>query len=259
MSESAASGGDDLVRVRHVLVVDDDPGINQLLCLRLKRRGFDVTSAKDGEEALPQLIGPAEARPDLVFLDLSMPRMGGLEVLERVRQAGTDVAVIIMTAQGSEKVAIESLQLGADDYLRKPLEVQELEAVLERAVARQLLRRQNLALQAQLEQEHRQRDRLEGVLLAARTFEHELGNKLAITVGYAEMLARDPALPPRLQERAAHILRGAREATEIIRQAMEITSVEMSDWGPVGNRTIKLPGSSGSPPPTIHRLDREAR
>lgn len=139
--------------VRRVLVVDDDPDINRLVQMRLTVRGYQVESAADGDEALARI---ESFQPDVVFLDVSMPNVGGMEVLERVRARGLDVAVIMTTAFGSEQVAIEALRRGADDYLRKPFEPREFQAVLDRTVGRLELRRQNAALRSQLEEQHRQ-------------------------------------------------------------------------------------------------------
>jgi phosphoserine phosphatase RsbU/P len=135
------------------LVVDDDPDINRLLQLRLKARGYEVASAADGAAGLAEIDRFA---PDLLVCDVSMPLMGGLEVLERVRAEGRDLAVIMATAFGSEKVAIEALRRGADDYLRKPLEPVEFQAVLDRTVGRLKLARDNARLQAQLDEKRRQ-------------------------------------------------------------------------------------------------------
>jgi serine phosphatase RsbU (regulator of sigma subunit) len=133
------------------LVVDDDPAINQLLQIRLQTHGFTVMSAADGAEALALL---ADRTPDLVLCDVSMPHVDGLEVLERVRADGLNVAIIMTTAFGSEQVAIEALRRGADDYLRKPFQGDEFRAVIDRTVARLLLARENSALQYRLN-EHR--------------------------------------------------------------------------------------------------------
>ncbi len=178
MSDPAAGAAP----VRRVLVVDDDPDINRLVRLRLTARGYEVDSAGNGEEALERL---AATPADLMFLDVSMPRMGGLEVLEHLQAAraaarqalldgetpvdgapdyeasaagggSTDLAVILMTAFGSESVAIDALRRGADDYLRKPFDRQDFEGVLERTVSRLVLRRQNAALQRQLETQRRE-------------------------------------------------------------------------------------------------------
>jgi DNA-binding response OmpR family regulator len=85
-----------------------------------------------------------------VLLDVSMPGMDGLEVLERVREQQLDIAVIMSTAFGSKRVAIDALRKGADDYLRKPFEPTELRAVVDRTASRLFLRRENAALQRQL-------------------------------------------------------------------------------------------------------------
>jgi len=94
--------------------------------------------------------------PDLVFLDVSMPGIGGLAVLAELRARGLDLAVIMMTAFGSESVAIEALRHGADDYLRKPFDRNEFGAVLDRTVRRLELGRLNAWLRAELEEKHRQ-------------------------------------------------------------------------------------------------------
>lgn len=133
-----------------VLVVDDDPDINRLLRVRLATRGYEVDAAFNGDEALVRLD---QAPPDLLFLDVAMPGVDGLQVLGHVRGKALDIAVIMMTAFGSEQVAIEALRRGADDYLRKPFEPQEFTAVLERTHERLALRRQNAVLRRQLEAE----------------------------------------------------------------------------------------------------------
>lgn len=139
--------------VKRVLVVDDDPDINRLLRARLSSRGFTVATAANGEEALEHVLNE---HVDLIFLDVSMPGMSGLEVLEQIRQHGFDTAVIMTTAFGSEQVAIEALRTGADDYLRKPFESSEFQAVLQRTVQRLDLSRHNAALQRELDEKRRQ-------------------------------------------------------------------------------------------------------
>ena len=139
--------------VRRILVVDDDPDINRLLRTRLAARGYEVSAAIDGERALEKI---GIVNPDIVFLDVSMPGIGGLEVLDRVRAGQLDAAVVMTTAFGSEQVAIDALRRGADDYLRKPFESREFQAVLERTVHRLELGRQNAALRRQLDEKRRQ-------------------------------------------------------------------------------------------------------
>jgi len=106
-----------------------------------------------------------------VFLDVSMPVMGGLEALEKARARGVDAAIIMTTAFGSGQVAIDTLRLGADDYLRKPFEPHEFNAVLLRAVRRLDLSRQNAFLQQQLDQK---RIQLEAEIAKAASVQSKL-------------------------------------------------------------------------------------
>jgi serine phosphatase RsbU (regulator of sigma subunit)/HPt (histidine-containing phosphotransfer) domain-containing protein len=139
-----------------ILIVDDDPQFRQFLMVWLKTRGFQVEIAASGEEALAQL--ESATPPDLVFLDVLLPGITGLQVLELIRDQVDDMAIILTTAYGSEPVAINALRRGADDYLRKPFDTREFQAILQRTLDRLRLRRQNTALRAQLDEKHRQLD-----------------------------------------------------------------------------------------------------
>jgi two-component system response regulator ResD len=118
-----------------VLVVEDEPSIAEVVALYLRRGGFDVLSAGDGQEALDVL---AEATPDLVVLDLMLPKVDGYEVTRQLRERG-DTPIIMLTARKSEADRIAGLEMGADDYVVKPFSAQELvsrvRAVLRRASA----------------------------------------------------------------------------------------------------------------------------
>ncbi|MCL6541483.1 MAG: SpoIIE family protein phosphatase [Roseiflexus sp.] len=138
--------------VRRILVVDDDPDINRLLRARLTARGYEVSTAASGEEALALL---ADTISDIIFLDISLPGINGLQTLAEVRRRGLDAAVIMTTAFGSEQIAVEALRQGANDYLRKPFESDEFRRVLECTVQRLELERQNRVLRQQLEAHHR--------------------------------------------------------------------------------------------------------
>ena len=112
-----------------ILVVDDDPRIRSLVHRQLNESGYEVTEVTDGRAALERIAGEA---PDLVVLDLSLPEVGGLDVLRAVRtgQAGADedLPVIILSGRGGETDRIIGLDLGADDYLVKPFSPAELAA-----------------------------------------------------------------------------------------------------------------------------------
>ena len=120
-----------------ILVVDDDHKILRLLRIELTAQGFQVLMAERGQDAL-ELV--ERQRPDLVILDIVMPGMDGLEVLKQVRET-SGVPVILLTAKGTDADKISGLELGADDYLAKPFNPEELtaraRAVLRRSQARE--------------------------------------------------------------------------------------------------------------------------
>jgi two-component system, OmpR family, response regulator MprA len=116
-----------------VLVVDDDPAVREALTRALGLEGHDVVVAADGQEALDQL---AERRVDLVLLDVGLPRIDGLEVSRRLRRAGDDTPILMLTARDTVTERVAGLDAGADDYLVKPFALAEL-----RARVRALLRR----------------------------------------------------------------------------------------------------------------------
>jgi two-component system response regulator MprA len=116
-----------------VLVVDDEPAVRRALERALRLDRFDVDLAADGEEALDAL---AKAPPDAVILDIGLPKLDGLEVTRRMRQAGDRTPILMLTARDAIDDRVEGLDVGADDYLVKPFALRELQARL-----RALLRR----------------------------------------------------------------------------------------------------------------------
>jgi serine phosphatase RsbU (regulator of sigma subunit) len=131
-----------------VLVIDDDQEIHRLLRARLEARGYQVAAASSGEEGVTRL---REIHPDLVFLDVAMSGMTGIDVLDVIRSQRLDVAVILTTAYSSEQVAIAALRHGADDYLRKPFDRGEFQAALDRTLSRLTMSRQIKQLRKELE------------------------------------------------------------------------------------------------------------
>jgi len=111
-------------RMGHVLVVDDEPIVCEVVSRYLERTGFSVECAVDGEAALDAFD---RARPDLVVLDLMLPRLDGIEVFRRIRTRAT-TPVIMLTAKGQEQDRVAGLELGADDYVTKPFSPRELVA-----------------------------------------------------------------------------------------------------------------------------------
>jgi DNA-binding response OmpR family regulator len=120
-------------RTMRIVTADDDPQLLRLIARNLEFEGYEVITAGDGALALEQIERSA---PDLVLLDVMMPRMDGFTVCQRVREFSS-VPIIIVTARGQDQDKVKGLDLGADDYLTKPFSVEELlarvRAVLRRA------------------------------------------------------------------------------------------------------------------------------
>ncbi len=107
----------------HILVADDDLAVRESLRRSLAFNGYDVSLASDGEEALAAATG---GTPDLVLLDVNMPRLDGLEVCRRIRASGNEVPVLMLTARVEVGDRVLGLDAGADDYLPKPFALEEL-------------------------------------------------------------------------------------------------------------------------------------
>jgi two-component system response regulator MprA len=106
-----------------ILVIDDDEKITSLLRRSLAFEGYTVVTANNGQDGLKKFL---EAEPDLVILDIMMPLVDGWEVCRRIRSAGSDVPVLMLTAKDEVNDRVKGLDLGADDYLVKPFALEEL-------------------------------------------------------------------------------------------------------------------------------------
>ncbi len=112
------------VPAKTVLVVEDEPSLASTLSYNLRKNGFNVLAAADGLAGLQEA---RRARPDVIVLDLMLPKMDGLEVCRRIR-AESDVPILILTAKSEELDKVVGLEVGADDYLTKPFGMRELMA-----------------------------------------------------------------------------------------------------------------------------------
>jgi len=117
-----------------ILVVDDEKDIIDLLSYNLTKEGFNVTTARNGREALERL----KQKPDLVILDVMMPEMNGLQVVQEMKKNKSTVSipVILLTAKGSETDEIVGLEVGADDYIVKPVKIGKIVARIHAALRR---------------------------------------------------------------------------------------------------------------------------
>ncbi|MEK6618884.1 MAG: sigma-54 dependent transcriptional regulator [Nitrospirota bacterium] len=130
-----------------ILIVDDERSMRDVLSIMLKRAGYDVTVASDGEEAIAHID---KELFDLVITDLKMPKAGGLEVLKAVKESSPESVVLIITAYASTESVVEAMKLGAYDYLTKPFQVDEVQLIIRNALEKRRLSTENILLKREM-------------------------------------------------------------------------------------------------------------
>ena len=138
-----------------ILVVDDERSMQEFLEICFRGQGYDVATAGDVDTALA-LIDADDY--DVVLSDLQMPGRSGLDLLHAVRETSPETAVILITAFATTETAIAAMKEGAYDYVTKPFKVDELRLVVEKALEKKLLSRENRRLRSELQSQLRQRD-----------------------------------------------------------------------------------------------------
>ncbi len=119
----------------NVLLVDDEVEFVETLAERMRARGLQVDTAYNGDEALKKT---AEKKYDAIILDLAMPGMDGMEVMQRLREENPDRQIILLTGQGTVKTAVEATKLGAMDFLEKPTDIETIIEKIKEARANRL-------------------------------------------------------------------------------------------------------------------------
>ena len=134
-------------KIKTVLVVDDEASIREFLEIMLKREGYSVLTADNGNQALEYL---KKHEVDALITDISMPKMSGIDLLTRAKQIKPELPVIVVTAFGSTESAVEAMKLGASDYLTKPFQIDELKVILQSALREARLAKENKQLKGEL-------------------------------------------------------------------------------------------------------------
>src|SRR5579871_652362 len=148
LSRAAAREKVETHRSLRVLFVDDERPLQELMQAELPRLGHEITVCPDGRTALKTL---EKSTFDAAILDLRMPGMTGIEVLEQLKQISPDTEAVVMTGHGSMETAVEALRLGAMEYIYKPCKLAEIEAVLLKVAEKRDLKHKNLALQTRVQ------------------------------------------------------------------------------------------------------------
>jgi two-component system response regulator PilR (NtrC family) len=134
-------------RVKRILIVDDEQSMREMLAILLKKEGLEVRSAGSRSEAAELLRG---GPVDLVLTDVKLPDGDGLEILRHVKSSSPETAVVVMTAFGTSEMAVAARKLGAESYILKPFDVDELRIVVRDALANRSLREENLRLRREV-------------------------------------------------------------------------------------------------------------
>jgi len=135
-----------------IVVIDDEINAAAALETLLREDGYEVSAAHDATAGLQEV---EKEDPDVVLTDLRMPGMDGLELLARIKEVRPETMVILMTAFGTVKTAVRAMKLGAEDYLAKPIDVEELEVVLQKTIEKKHLLEETRALRERLDRKYR--------------------------------------------------------------------------------------------------------
>lgn len=130
-----------------ILIVDDEESLREFLEIMLKREGYDITTASDGEKALKLM---KKQNFDAIITDLQMPKIHGMEVLKQAKDMDPEVVVIVITAFGSTESAVEAMKLGAYDYITKPFKIDEIKLIVQKALEKRILSQENIQLKKEL-------------------------------------------------------------------------------------------------------------
>jgi len=198
----------------YVLVVDDETGLRDVLAFGLPKRGFDVACAPDGETA----VRLAKEKPfDLVVCDIMMPGMDGLSVLETIKKFSPTTEVIMATGFATLETAVESMKKGAYDYVTKPYTVNNLCAIMEKALEHRRLS----AKVAQLEEVNRLKSEFIAVM------SHELRTPIACTMGFISLLLEGiyGELNPRQRDSIERVARSNEVLLKLVGNILDLSQI----------------------------------
>jgi two-component system, sensor histidine kinase and response regulator len=206
-----------------ILIVDDNPDIVQMVSKLLHTNGYAVSAAGDGEEGLRKALAE---KPDLIVLDVMMPKMDGLEVCRRLKNSETTrlIPVVLLTSKDYPEDKVSGLSSGADDYITKPFETKEFVARIRGIIERQILREKLI-----------EEDTLEAMEKMLESVAHEIRNPIVAIGGFARRI-RD-RLPPgeKLRIYAQYI---TREVERLETMVQEIVSLKDLVVNPVDSVDI---------------------
>jgi len=208
-----------------ILIVDDSTEMVRFLKgYVLEPQGYQVVSAADGKSGLEMAVAQ---KPDLIILDMSMPRMTGMEMLTALRQTDCKAPVIFMTMHGSEGIAVEAFRLGVRDYLAKPFTIEEVQQTVDRALQETRLAREKEELTRNL-------ITAETVRQTVVTLSHYINNRLMVLDGGLTLLQENlehelgdnPTLARVLRDSSASVS----QIAAVLRVLQRVTAVKQTTY-----------------------------
>jgi two-component system, NtrC family, response regulator PilR len=130
-----------------ILVIDDEQGMRDFLAIMLKKEGHEVVTAENGTDALKAVHAEIF---DLVITDVKMPGVGGIDVLKTIKEISPETVVIMITAFATAETAVEAMKLGAYDYITKPFKIDEIKLIIQKALEKRSLRKENILLKREI-------------------------------------------------------------------------------------------------------------
>ncbi len=196
-----------------ILVVDDQPINVQLLKRKLEREGIRVTAAYNGLEALALV---KNEKPDLILLDVMMPDMDGIEVCQRLQadEQTRSIPIIFITARSSKEGKIEGLNVGAVDYITKPIDLDETLARVQTQLRFVAINREMLDLQRRLVETRRSAT----IGAVTQGIAHNLNNLLGVVIGYLDLIKAYYDKPEHVKKNALHVEEAVHRIVSIIKQ-----------------------------------------
>lgn len=199
---------------KRILLVDDEADIALILKLHLEDAGYSTSWACEGSIALSML---AEASYAAMLLDVKMPGMSGIEVLEKIHETGRDVAVIMMTAHGNESLAVECMKAGALDYFVKPFDINDIVQRIARAISFQ---------EAVIEKRRLEREKDDFVSMLS----HDMKNPLSAVIGSIDII-REGRLGPVNIEQVEYLQSAIESCNEVVAMIDNLLDIHRFEAG----------------------------
>jgi signal transduction histidine kinase len=220
----------------NILVIDDEPGIRNLLSSELARQGYRVLTASNGAEAL-EMIG--REKYQVALCDLKMPGMSGLELLGAIRQRDPGVEVIVLTGYATVETAVAAMKKGAYDFVQKPFNLDEILVLVEKSIEKSGLKtviqelkeakRKLEETQIQLIQS----EKMAGIGQLAAGVAHELNNPLSGVIGFTQLLLEEKGLTPQQREDLQTVLTQSQRCRTIIQNLLQFSRPKESRKEPL--------------------------